>query len=206
MQQIGREIHDNVGQQLTLAFLYTQQIHRDEPKIAAQAKSIAKIIDESLADLRNLSRSLTNPGFVESDLDQLIKLECSKVRSARVCEVNFECNTPSLESSDAVKSFVLRILQEFLQNSLKHSQCTTISVELAGNENGIVLSAMDNGKGFTDNNHHAGIGLANMRKRAAIIGADLTMESSPQQGTRLKLFIPSKQLTFNNATQYRYSG
>ena len=47
MQYIGREIHDNVGQQLTLAFLYTQQLHPEDPKVASQLQSVAKIIDES---------------------------------------------------------------------------------------------------------------------------------------------------------------
>lgn len=206
MQHIGREIHDHVGQQLTLAFLYMQQLQPNDPKMMDRIQSVTTIIDESIVDLRNLSRSLTNTSFMDNDLDQLIKLECSKVHSARRCEVNFQCSTSPIESSGAVKSFVVRILQEFLQNSLKHSQCKAIVVELSSDVNGIVLSAMDDGKGFTEDNEQAGIGLANMRKRAAMIGADLVIESSHQQGTRLRLFIPSQQLTFAHATQYRYSG
>lgn len=206
MQHIGREIHDNVGQQLTLAFLYAHQLQPQEPETAERIQSITNILDESLADLRSLSRTLTNPAIMETDLDQLIRLECLKVGSARVCEVDFRCATPPIESSSAVRSFVLRILQEFLQNSLKHSRCTAVSVELLSDADGIVLTAMDNGKGFREDGYHTGTGLANMKKRAAIIGADLSIESADQKGTRLKLFIPTQQLTFTHATAYRHSG
>jgi signal transduction histidine kinase len=206
MQHIGREIHDHVGQQLTLAFLYMQHLQPHEPKMADRIQSITTIIDESIVELRNLSRSLTSSTFTDNDLDRLIELECNKVRGARLCDVNFVCSSSAIESSAAVKSFVVRILQEFLQNSLKHSQCKTINVELFDDAQGILLAATDDGKGFTEGNGHAGIGLANMRKRAAIIGADLAIESSPRQGTRLRLFIPTQQLAFTNAPDYRHSG
>jgi signal transduction histidine kinase len=205
MQHIGREIHDNVGQQLTLAFLYMQQLQSDQPEMSDRIHSVITIIDESLIDLRKMSRSLTSDSFMESDLDQLIKLECSKVRSTKRCQVDFQCSSSHIESSGAVKSFVVRILQEFLQNSLKHSQCKKINVKLLNENNGILLTAADDGKGFTNANGQSGIGLANMRKRASIIGADLIIDSS-QQGTSLRLFIPGQQLTFTHATQYRDSG
>jgi signal transduction histidine kinase len=205
MQHIGREIHDHVGQQLTLAFLYMQQMQPENSTASHQLQSIATIINESLADLRNLSRSLTNPSYLENGLDQLINLECAKVRSTKHCDVTYESNAATLESSGAVKSFVLRILQEFMQNSLKHSQCTRIDVSLDNGPDGLWLHASDNGKGFLETEQHSGIGLANMRKRATIIGGNLTLESTLQQGTRLKLFIPNRQLNFNHVTKYSHS-
>ncbi|HEU5145873.1 MAG TPA: ATP-binding protein [Chryseosolibacter sp.] len=206
MQYIGREIHDNVGQQLTLASLYTQQLDSRDVRTSTQIESIGKIIDESLADLRNLSRSLTNSAVGENDLDKLIDLECTKVRSAKVCEVTFRCSAARIESSDSVKSFVLRILQEFVQNSLKHSKCTAIFVELSARSEGVMLTAIDNGKGFSGLNNPGGSGLANMKERAAMMGADINIESAEDAGTRLQLFIPTQQLMFNHATQYRHRG
>jgi signal transduction histidine kinase len=206
MQYIGREIHDNVGQQLTLASLYTQQLDSQDMHTMHQIASIARILDGSLADLRNLSRSLTDSAIGENDLDQLISLECTKVRSAKVCDVNFRCSTSPITSSDSVKNFVLRILQEFVQNSLKHSKCTTISVDLSAHSDGVTLTAADNGKGFTEPHDHAGSGLANMKKRAAMIGAEISIQSVQEEGTRLQLFIPSQQLMYNHATQYRHRG
>ena len=206
MQYIGREIHDHVGQELTLAYLLTQQLEARDAKMENQVTAVGKIIHESLSDLRNLSRSLTDSAVGGNDLDQLVKLECYKVRSAKVCKVNYRCSAPGIKSSDSVKSFVVRILQEFVQNSLKHSNCTAISVELSTHAEGVMLTAMDNGKGFAEGQQQAGIGLANMRQRAAIIGAELSIESAQAQGTRLQLYIPNQQLTLNHATPYSHRG
>ncbi|MFZ6009592.1 MAG: sensor histidine kinase [Bacteroidota bacterium] len=196
MRHIGREIHDNVGQQLTLAFLYTQQLHSTDEKIEGQIRSVATIINESLTDLRNLSRNLTSTDSMYADLCSIIHSECSKVQATGLCQVNFETNIKQLEASQAVKSFVLRILQEFLQNSLKHSRCSVIQVKLQVlNDGEVELSAEDNGKGFSFNTNSLqepiGIGLKNMKKRAEIIGALFLLDSVPERGTKMQLRIPA---------------
>ncbi len=200
MQHIGTEIHDNVGQQLTLAFLRAQAIHATDPDAETQIQSIGKIINGALADLRNLSRSLTDPNLLEKDMTQLIQLECAKIRSTKLCDINFNGTAPAHDFSTEVKSFVLRILQEFLQNSIKHSKCTAIEIDLVNENNGVLLKAADNGIGFVEAEKQAGMGLASMRKRATIIGADITIESEAHQGTRLKLFVPHSQPSFNHVT------
>ena len=104
-------------------------------------------------------------------------------------------NAQQIDLSQAVKNFVLRILQEFLQNSLKHAACTEIKVSMQNEETGLTVSSFDNGQGFTMNGkQYAGIGLQNIRKRAEIIGADLRIDSTPGEGTRMRLFIPSQKL------------
>jgi signal transduction histidine kinase len=60
MQRIGQEIHDNVGQQLTLAYLYAQQIHSADEPIASKVQGVASLINDSLSDLRSLSRVLVD--------------------------------------------------------------------------------------------------------------------------------------------------
>lgn len=204
MQYIGREIHDNVGQQLTLAFLYTQQIHSDDHDKTGRIQSISTIINDSLTDLRNLSRDLTNPSFSENTLEELVKLECMKVRSTGLVKVTFQSDKKVVEVSHPVKTFAIRILQEFLQNSLKHSGCNLIEVGLCRLNGGIQIDACDNGRGFTIDENNQGIGLRNMKKRASIINADFSVDSS-SQGTRMKLIIPNRQLTVNHGTLHRYS-
>jgi len=94
-----------------------------------------------------------------------------------------------------VKNFILRIMQESLQNSLKHAACTEIRVFLQNEENGLTVGSFDNGRGFTMNGKiNAGIGLKNIKKRAEIIGANLSIDSKPGEGTRMRLFIPSHKL------------
>ena len=89
MQYIGREIHDNIGQKLTLASLYAQQIDHENkhPAINARITEVSKIINESLHELRSLSKSLTSDYIAESDLTTLIKNECDKIDATGVCVV-----------------------------------------------------------------------------------------------------------------------
>lgn len=193
MQHIGREIHDNVGQQLTLAYLYTQQINAaTEPGINVQ--HIATIINDSLTELRNLSRGLVDTHTIaSSDLATLIKSECLKIKASGLCDINITVSPGLRELSPAVKIFMLRIFQEFVQNSIKHSGCSLLTVELSQLEKGIQLVSEDNGKGFQADEHHAsGAGMTNMKRRAEIIGGTFTLESAPDNGTRMRLFIPTE--------------
>ncbi len=197
MQYIGREIHDNVGQKLTLAVLYVQQLTEEDPETQKRINSIAGIINESLADLRSLSKNLTDSNYRQIDLYHLISAEFSKVQATGFCQAEIHTNNPKIQASAAVKSFVLRILQEFLQNSLKHSGCSKIKLNFDQQERGLSIEASDNGKGFgmSDKDIYTkGIGLGNMKRRAEIIGADFALESIPGEGTRMKLYIPVNKL------------
>lgn len=203
MQHIGLEIHDNVGQQLTLAFLYLQQLHTNSSDAAKRIQSISTIINDSLTDLRNLSRNLTGSDFMDKELDQLIRQESAKMQSTGLFQVNCQINEVTIEISFAVKNFIFRIFQEFLQNSLKHARCTTVEIQLRQMDNGLALTASDNGIGFNPELvTSSGIGLNNMKKRAAIMQANLQIISIPDKGTCMKLFVPSSQLNMNHASQY----
>jgi signal transduction histidine kinase len=87
MQYIGREIHDNVGQKLTLASLYTQQLgfENKAPQINENIENISLIINESLQELRELSKSLTDNSIASNTIDSLILNECDKVEKTKKC-------------------------------------------------------------------------------------------------------------------------
>lgn len=197
MQYIGREIHDNVGQQLTLAALYTQQIDHAKkyPEIKDRIVAVSKIINDSLNDLRSLSKSLTDDSIAQSDFISLVKQECEKIKQAGICTIGFSSNLDTLYASYSAKSISVRIVQEFLQNSLKHAACSNINVEVNKSEGGIIILMSDNGKGFLESETKGkGIGLANIKKRAAVIGASVFVESQLNVGTKMQLFIPDDKL------------
>jgi signal transduction histidine kinase len=197
MQYIGREIHDNVGQKLTLAFLYTQQLQIDNAELAAKVQSIGSVVNESLADLRDLSRGLIDvTTMYQADLPEIIKHECDKVQATGLCEVHFTSGGLDVKISPTIKNFVLRIFQEFIQNTIKHSACSRLDVELVLRPEGLGLASRDNGKGFQmkDGVYTGGVGLMNMKKRAEIIGASIVIQSQPGEGTKMNLFIPKDKL------------
>ena len=83
-----------------------------------------------------------------------------------------------------------RIVQEAVQNALKHSHATRISVHLSCESRGLVLTVIDDGVGFVVENARQGFGLTSMNERAAAMGGSFTVASSPQCGTTLTVNLP----------------
>lgn len=197
MEYIGREIHDSVGQKLTLASLYAQQIDYEKqyPQISERIAAVGNIINESLSELRSLSKSLTDDHIGQTDLIILIQQECTKINSTGLCIIHFNTNIQKLPASYTIKNITMRIVQEFIQNSLKHGGCTEININIESTNEGLNIVTTDNGKGFDINQvgNKKGIGLNNMKKRAAIIGAIIKIQSQPGEGTNMQLFIPTEK-------------
>ncbi len=193
MKHIGREIHDNIGQKLTLASLYTQQLafENKAPQINENIEHIGEIINQSLTELRQLSKSLTDDTIENFSVSELIATECKRIHALKKCHVSFDNNLKNDLDSYKLKRILFRITQEFLQNSIKHAQCKNINVSLSQDQKMIVLKLKDDGKGFDIVNIKSkGIGLKNMEKRTELIGGKFTLESQPQLGTTVIIEIP----------------
>jgi len=197
MQHIGREIHDSVGQKLTLASLYTQQLNykNEYPGAKEQLSNISTIINESLAELRSLSKSLTDDKHQLQSLFLLLQNECERINGSGACQAAIEGSNEPIDLQQTQKNVLLRIVQEFMQNSLKHSGCRHIYLELKKEADNLILTADDDGNGFDIGeieSEKAGSGLRNMKRRADTIGAIFLLNSEPAKGTRLKLTLPLK--------------
>jgi hypothetical protein len=193
LQFIGREIHDNIGQKLTLAAIYAQQMEvaNIDHGTTRQLKGISKILNDSLEELRDLSRSLTDTRLENYTLTQLLTLEFERINATGICKVVLELSDGVFTMNVTPKNFLLRIIQEFIQNSLKHSCCKKITVTLHHNESGLIIMVSDDGKGFDlQSIKSEGIGLNNMERRMKIIGGTLDLQSQPGVGTKLNLYIP----------------
>lgn len=191
MQDLGREIHDNVGQKLTLASIYAQQLAFENkyPDVNEKIATIGSIINASLSELRSLSRTLTSDYIQRTELTELIETECERVNALGKCKVKYQLAQVKIPLDDTRKKIVLRIVQEFLQNSLKHAQCNNITVFLQYAEGKLKITARDDGAGFDPEEEFSGIGLENMRKRADIIGAQFSLTSRLKEGTEINFIL-----------------
>ncbi len=197
LQFIGREMHDNIGQKLTLAAIYAQRIEftNIDHGIILQLKGITKILNDSLEELRDLSRSLADTRFENYTLIQLLTLEAKRINDTGICKVIIKVSDQDFTMNVTSKNFLLRIIQEFIQNSLKHSGCKKITVTLEHNETALMISVSDDGKGFDPESiKDEGIGLNNMERRIKIIGGTFNLQSSSGKGTTMNLFIPFDKL------------
>lgn len=192
MKYIGREIHDNVGQKLTLSSMYLQQLTYENkaPQIAESINTITDIINESLNDLRHLSKSLTSDTIENNTLSELIEEECIKIHDLKTHTITFKNKLQSSVNSYQIKSILLRIVQEFIQNSIKHAQCKNVEIVLSNLKNELQFILKDDGKGFDVTIIKSkGIGLRNIKKRIEILKGSFTLQSNTN-GTTLIIKIP----------------
>ncbi|MFP7657121.1 MULTISPECIES: sensor histidine kinase [Chryseobacterium] len=193
MQQIGRELHDNIGQKLTLVSLYTQQLLYENkvPEVNERIEQVSQIINQSLQDLRSLSKTLTDDNINQKEIVTLIQEEVDNTNAFKKCNVSFKHNFKQLDLGFVHKNVLLRITQEFIQNSIKHAQCKNIFINLNTSSEALwELNIQDDGIGFDRTNIRSnGIGLTNMKNRAEIIGADFTLESLKNKGTTVNITL-----------------
>jgi signal transduction histidine kinase len=196
MQFIGREIHDSVAQKLTLAAIYTQKLEYENqfPGLTTSLKNISNVINDSLIELRSLSKTLTDNRTHDLLLGDLLAAECQRVNETGVSRAELSYTFDGAISV-TVKSFLLRILQEFIQNSLKHAGAKLIRMTVESDNGDLVLIASDDGNGFDAHNPgKKGMGLSNMERRVQLMGGSAVLTSEIGKGTRLNVRIPEKKL------------
>jgi signal transduction histidine kinase len=193
MENIGKEIHDNIGQKLTLASLYTQQLSHENEVLALKENidSISRLIDESLAEMRELSKSLTANTIEKNIIYQLIEEECDRIRKLKLCTVKLISKHKDIALKYELKAILIRIIQEFFQNSIKHSECKNLTLLLNATEKNVELVLVDDGKGFDSTKIYTnGIGLKNMKKRTEMLNGIFSLESKINVGTKITVTIP----------------
>ena len=195
---VSEEIHDNVGQILSLASIQLSMSIGKADTSEITLKDIKENIDNALNDLRNIAKNLNGnhlqhlslSQFLNRTEDQITKngfISCEKVITGEEKEISLQ------------KKFILfRILQECFQNVIKHANASAIKIEIKYETEGLKLIFNDNGKGFdpekqTDNQQSKGLGLANMQNRVGLINGIIIINSLPNQGTTILISIPYEQ-------------
>jgi len=194
MHQIGIEIHDSIAQKLTLASLHIQRTEHEYSHLPIRDALLqsSELINESLDDLRLLSRRLQMQIGTQTDLVQNIRAEANKVRQLKICDVLFESDRSSIMVDNQIGLTIQRLVQELIQNSLKHAGCACIHIRLETGDHELKLTVQDDGRGFDYQEmlESPGMGLKNIDKRAAIIGAKIQFDTKPNEGTRFVLILP----------------
>jgi signal transduction histidine kinase len=193
LDYISREIHDNIGQKLTLASLYTQQLDHENNSVDTKDKidNINSILNETLSEIRELTKSLIHNSIGDNIIYNLIKIECERIKKLNQFNVRLICNNKKINLSLEAKTILIRIVQEFFQNSIKHADCKNIIVSINDNNTIIELSLIDDGNGFDkDNLQSDGNGLKNMKTRTELLNGNFSLESKKNIGTKVTVTLP----------------
>lgn len=192
LKNIGQELHDNVGQLLSVVNMQLSLIASlTKDSIKTKVDDTKNIVVSAIKEVRGLSKVLNNDvivnlGFQDSlstEIERLnrmgsIKAELISTGDKGVCKNN----------GDAIILF--RILQEFISNTIKYSKANTLTIRLNYFPDHLVVFAEDNGIGFDIESVEKGSGLINMQSRAALTKTEFNLSSKPNKGTTLRLNYP----------------
>lgn len=195
MQTIGADLHDNIGQLLSLTSLTLNSIELDnEIKAMQKIDAAIDLTIRSIKEMRQLGKLLQGDQLIVLGLSEAIQHQIAWMEKSGKYEISYleDGELPAANNPD--KDLILfRILQEILNNIIKHAGASVINIKLAFNGEQLKLEIVDNGKGFDAINLPAaqrGMGLQNIQKRAAIIGGEAQIVSDPGKGTGITIFIP----------------
>lgn len=190
---ISQEIHDNVGQVLSLAKVQISIMTESDNISKESLKEVKHNISHAINDLRNIAKSLSTDRIRNTNIHAAVLGEVERINRFRIISIQLETEGTEAEMNDQRKLILFRIIQEGLQNIIKHAQATEARILLRYLPEHLEVLMKDNGKGFDfsetvkDND---GLGLSNMQTRARLTGGHCLIESILNKGTTLKLTIP----------------
>lgn len=192
LKYVGQELHDNIGQLLSLA---SMQMGMLGVKIADDIKEpyieTQKIIKESLGEVRALSKSLNTDVIQKRGFAESIEAEINRLNRMKLIMADLDIEGSFVAFENKKDGIILfRILQEFISNTVKHSKATELKISLNYSNDQLVIKAIDNGDGFIMDDVEVSSGLLNMKNRAKLTKSTYNLVSQPNEGTALTIVYP----------------
>jgi PAS domain S-box-containing protein len=191
--RIARELHDDIGQRLSLLMIAIERISREvpatsEPRLGPFGRVLAQL-DELTKDVHQLSHQLHSTKLQYIGLRSALRDLCQQVMTQHGIVVIQELeDAPDLPPE--VQLCLYRVAQEALNNMAKHSKASEAFVRFAKAGGVARLEIRDSGVGFNPSNPGAGLGLASMSERLRIVGGELAVTSNPGKGTEVVAVVP----------------
>jgi signal transduction histidine kinase len=187
---ISREIHDNIGQVLSLVRINLNTIKA--PDDVEKLELMDELMGKAISDLRSLSHSLDadhirNNGWISAVRKLLNDLQkTGKYKTF----IDIEEELPLLGSEKPIILF--RMIQEVVNNIIRHAEADTVYLEAKKENDLIVINIKDNGKGFDAGKNSPGVGLQNLKNRSKMINAVLSINSEKEKGTCVTISVKTE--------------
>ncbi len=197
VKNISQEIHDNIGQILSLAKLTLNTINLNKPGILQEKIDDSKqLVGKAIQDLRDLSKTLDTDYVTEMGLIKSIEYELQLIRKTGSIETILITEGTFYRLPNQHELILFRIFQEVINNIIRHSKASSITVNVYFRPDNFRYQITDNGVGFDLSSVHqtevkkSGLGIRNIQNRAQLIGASFELVSEPGKGTTVKITLP----------------
>jgi two-component system sensor histidine kinase UhpB len=189
--RVARELHDEVGQSLTAAMIraeHSLETSSNDP--TEDLREVVATLRESLDDVRRIARELRPEALDDLGLINALIALCSRIDGQGSLKVRRELAVQPPSLSPEVELVIYRVAQEGLTNALRHANAKEATLAMQVTDSEVVLSVVDDGVGIPSPLPADTVGLAGMRERALLIGAQLDLKSQPDGGTEVRLTVP----------------
>lgn len=185
-KKLAAELHDNINQLLGVVKLYLLHARKNpamsEELLVKGSDYIAQVIEE----IRRLSRSLQPPALASQSLLDCIRTVIASIQEVKQIRIELEAGQFDEHLiPEGKKLMMYRIIQEQLNNVLKHSDADFVIISIAYNGKAVYLSIRDNGVGFDTSKYTTGIGFSNIRNRIEVFNGSMQISSAPGEGCTL---------------------
>ena len=194
--RIAREIHDELGQMLSIIRINIssadKKMHRSIVEAKVNLAEALKTVDDTVISVRKIAAGLRPALLDDLGLVAALQWDSQEFEKRNNIQVTFDSSSPQIQVEKNIATGIYRIYQEALTNILRHSGADKVTSILSVMEDQIILSVTDNGKGFdiTEVNAKKTMGLLGMNERVLLMKGQLIIESILGKGTILKAIVP----------------
>jgi two-component system, NarL family, sensor kinase len=196
-QRIAKDLHDGVGQMMSAAKMnlsaFESELDMTDGNQKKSFEKIIQLVDESCKEVRSVSHVMMPNALLKNNLPDAIRDFVDKLDKKKL-EVHVDTEGLDERIDSNVETVLYRVIQECVNNVIRHSGATTLDISLIRDKDGISITVEDNGKGFdiADKEKFQGIGLKNIITRVEYLKGTVDFDSSPGRGTVVALHVPLK--------------
>ncbi|MDP9079291.1 MAG: sensor histidine kinase [Bacteroidota bacterium] len=194
-KRIAQDLHDSVSQTMMAAKINLTVIGGELPFTTDEQKKrfdkAVGLVDDGFKEVRTISHNMMPWALHKTGLAVVIKQFIENIANSTIA-INFFSRGFDEPYNDTIETILYRILQECVNNVMKHAEASRLDISLIRDEQGISLSIEDNGKGFdtTDPAHYTGMGLNNMQNRISFLKGKIELDAHVGKGTLVSAYIP----------------
>jgi len=192
LNHVSQEIHDNVGQLLSLVKM---QLNLAAEKEGVENQLLADArenISRAMMDLRDMAKGMSSERIKVLGLVGSVEQEADRIRRTGICDVLVTKMGDGLQMDHQKETILFRAIQECLQNIIKHAQASKIDIAFSYTLSNLMIDVRDDGKGFliTRENQVSGMGLLNIHNRIELLKGKVLVQSEPSMGTQIRIEVP----------------
>jgi signal transduction histidine kinase len=189
--RIGRELHDDIAQRLAMLVVQINQLQSKPSEIESGLRQVCQETTEIAYDVQSISHELHTSKLEILGVVSSLSSWCREFRARHGIEIDFKTDVSSVLPVN-IGLCLLRVLQEALNNAVKHGGVKRIQVVLVEQSSEVHLTVSDPGKGFDIETARQGVGLGltSMRERVRLVNGTITIDSKPMSGTTIHVRVP----------------